>query len=62
MPDFTNNNADIHALLSSDLNLLAGKETLNENQTSERWQDNGIWLVYLLLPLSLLAFRPGWFG
>lgn len=60
--DFTNNNADINTLFNKHWNQLTNMEALTENQTSERWQDNGIWFVFLLLPLSLLAFRRGWFG
>jgi Ca-activated chloride channel family protein len=58
--DFTNNNEDINALLGSEVNPLKSIETLNDNLAAERWKDDGIWLVYLLLPLTLLGFRRGW--
>ena len=32
----------------------------NENQKVESWLNEGIWLVLLLLPLALLAFRKGY--
>jgi Ca-activated chloride channel homolog len=33
-----------------------------EQRTTDRWREEGPWLVLLLLPLAVLAFRPGWLG
>lgn len=51
-----------------DIDLLLGGIELGKAQTSdstrqavsERFRDRGPWLVLLLLPLALLAFRRGW--
>jgi len=46
-------------------NLLRTPELLDEktreiNREFDTWQDRGPWLVLLLLPFALLAFRRGW--
>jgi len=54
-----NSNRDIQALLAQ----LASKQT--QKQTAEKrkttlWLDEGRWIIFLLLPFALLAFRRGW--
>lgn len=57
---FSNDNSDLKALLIAPNNM-ALKQT-EAKATTQLWQDSGLWLVWLLLPLSLLAFRRGWLG
>lgn len=33
-----------------------------QDATTERWREEGPWLLLLLLPLAALAFRRGWFS
>ncbi len=40
----------------------AARERAATAAPSEAWQDQGPWLVLLLLPLAALAFRRGWLG
>lgn len=48
----------------SDLEMLlaqAATETrLTEDLTADAWEDQGYWLIILLLPLALALFRRGW--
>lgn len=36
------------------------ENTIASDRRAEQWHDSGYWLVLLLLPISLLAFRRGW--
>ncbi len=58
---FTANNQDIDRLLrqSTQRSNLKAQKT---KQQTKLWKDQGYWLVLLLLPLALLAFRRGWLG
>lgn len=60
--EFTNSNTDIDKLFNLESDHSLNALSVDENQTNEQWQDDGIWLVFLLLPLSLIAFRRGWFA
>lgn len=51
----------------SDTNSLLTNNIINELDNTretksrvEQWRDNGYWLIFLLLPTSLLSFRRGW--
>ncbi|MEM9243916.1 MAG: VWA domain-containing protein [Pseudomonadota bacterium] len=57
---FTNNNSDINSLLkATDARHL--DNTLKESSEYKKlWQDQGHWLVWLLICIALLAFRRGW--
>ena len=39
---------------------LLDEQTRKINREFDTWQDNGPWLVLLLLPIALLSFRRGW--
>ena len=49
-------NADIAPILAS----YSERIDTQRQQQADIWLDNGHWLVLLLLPLTLLAFRRGW--
>lgn len=57
---FQNDNSDINKLVQ-----LTHQQDVRKNKPSkkrtQRWRDEGLWLVWLLLPFALLAFRRGWF-
>ncbi|MBN3563299.1 vWA domain-containing protein [Aliamphritea spongicola] len=60
-------NSDTDALLNAAAGLLPvnGSDREGENQqaaeqTFDRWQEAGSWLLLLLLPIAALAFRRGW--
>ena len=67
----TNDNKDILNLLSQlndffrsyiDSSYTASSylnEDETEQQTIQVWRDRGVWLIFLLLPLALMMFRPG---
>ncbi len=51
-------NSDLDTLLSQ---AAAATETrLAEDLTADAWEDQGYWLILLLLPLALALFRRGW--
>lgn len=52
-------NSDTKQLLSSTQGA-AGEKFISTDRHAEQWQDSGYWLVFLLLPTSLLCFRRGW--
>jgi Ca-activated chloride channel family protein len=58
---FTANTADVHQLTATDNNATAFNPSKEKAKTN-LWQDEGWWLVWLLLPLGLWSFRRGWFG
>lgn len=50
---------DIQYLMANS-SLDFSEQTLATEQQFDQWQDRGPWLVWLVLPLALLAFRRGW--
>ena len=49
---------DLDRLLSGEVT--AGGAASDEELATDRWKEEGPWLVLLLLPLAALAFRKGW--
>jgi Ca-activated chloride channel homolog len=41
---------------------MTGGDALDGGIATDRWHEEGPWLVLLLLPLAALAFRRGWLG
>ncbi|NNM59453.1 MAG: VWA domain-containing protein [Legionellales bacterium] len=58
---FSNDNSDLTALLAS-ASTLGELQQGKEKATTDLWQDEGRWLIVLLIPLGLVAFRRGWYG
>ncbi|MBY0544055.1 MAG: VWA domain-containing protein [Gammaproteobacteria bacterium] len=58
---FTNDNSDLNAFIDSASDSREIKEA-QEKVTTSLWQDEGQWLIFLLLPFCFFAFRRGWFG
>ncbi len=56
---FSNNDADIHALLDHTARLDSEKPVSHDMQGQD-WKQRGPWLAILLLPLAALAFRRGY--
>lgn len=54
----TSDDSDIDRLLSGEVGNAAESD---ESLATDRWQEEGPWLLLLLLPLAALAFRRGWF-
>jgi Ca-activated chloride channel family protein len=54
----TSDDSDVESLLSGEV----GDATAGggESQATDRWREEGPWVVLLLLPLAALAFRRGW--
>ncbi len=50
-------NDDLDILLSGEVMAAAASD---ESLATDRWREEGPWLVLLLLPLAALAFRRGW--
>ena len=55
--DFTIDNADLTATLPQ---ITKDTGTIEVERQFDQWHDMGFWLVLLLLPFSLGAFRKGW--
>jgi Ca-activated chloride channel family protein len=53
---------DINRVLPSRVSPGIWPSSTSEQRTTDLWREEGPWLVLLLLPLALLAFRPGWLG
>ena len=53
----TNDNRDIDLLLSGEVGT---RQASGESLATDRWREEGPWLLLLLLPLAALAFRRGW--
>ena len=51
------NDRDLDALLSGEI---AVASTSDEMLATDRWREEGPWILLLLLPLAALAFRRGW--
>jgi Ca-activated chloride channel family protein len=50
---------DLDTVLA-DADRVDGDQTLALDRTADAWEDQGYWLVLLLLPLALTLFRRGW--
>jgi len=53
------NNNDLEVLLSGEV-AGRGRVASDESLRTDRWREQGPWLVLLMLPLAALAFRRGW--
>ena len=53
----TSDNRDLDFLLSGEVGPSAASD---ESQTTDRWREEGPWLLLLLLPLAAMSFRRGW--
>ena len=53
------NDGDLDYLLK-EITLPRDSETLTLDRTADAWEDQGYWLVLLLLPIVLAMFRRGW--
>lgn len=53
----SSDNSDLDRLLSGEVMAAAASD---ESLATDRWREEGPWLVLLLLPLAALAFRRGW--
>ncbi len=53
----TADDRDLDSLLSGEMAAAAASD---EWMATDRWQEEGPWLLLLLLPLAALAFRRGW--
>jgi len=53
---------DINRVLPAGASPGTRPSSTSEHRTTDFWREEGPWLVLLLLPLALLAFRPGWLG
>lgn len=52
--------SDLSDLLADTVSRDGSERADDDSTTSDRFRDRGPWLVLLLLPLALLAFRRGW--
>ena len=55
----TADNGDLDFLLSGEIGG-AGAVATDDTLATDRWREEGPWLLLLLLPLAALAFRRGW--
>ncbi len=55
--ELTTNDRDIDLLLSGEV---GARQASGDSLATDRWREEGPWLLLLLLPLSALAFRRGW--
>ena len=53
----TTDDRDLGTLLSGEV---AHRAAGDESLATDRWREEGPWLVFLLLPLAAMAFRRGW--
>ncbi|MDX2413063.1 MAG: VWA domain-containing protein [Woeseiaceae bacterium] len=53
----TTDDRDLGTLLSGEA---VQRATGDESLATDRWREEGPWLVFLLLPLAAMAFRRGW--
>ncbi len=56
----TPDDSDIQQILQQDRVRKLAQSAREKNHRVDRWQEEGPWLVLLLLPLALCAFRRGW--
>lgn len=57
--DIKNNDADIEYLTEEGINYRADQLEATERQF-DSWREEGPWLLLLLMPLFVIAFRKGW--
>lgn len=55
----SNDDSDIAALLNGASRISTANDT-RQVRTTDRWREEGPWLLLILLPLAALAFRRGW--
>jgi Ca-activated chloride channel family protein len=53
----TSDNRDLDYLLSGEVGTSLATD---ESQATDRWREEGPWLLLLLLPLAAMSFRRGW--
>ncbi len=53
----TSDNRDLDLLLSGET---TSRSATDETQGTDRWREEGPWLLLLLLPLAAMSFRRGW--
>ncbi len=53
----TSDNRDLDYLLSGEVGTSSATD---ESQATDRWREEGPWLLLLLLPLAAMSFRRGW--
>jgi Ca-activated chloride channel family protein len=53
----TNDNRDIDLLLSGEV---ASRQASSDSLATDRWREEGPWILLLLVPLAAVAFRRGW--
>ena len=53
----SSDNRDLDLLLSGET---ASRSATDETQGTDRWREEGPWLLLLLLPLAAMSFRRGW--
>lgn len=56
----SNDDSDINALLNSASIMPTNSNETRQVRTTDRWREEGPWLLLALLPLAALAFRRGW--
>ena len=54
----TSDDSDINAILSGPVGGASGSES-GDNLATDQWQEEGPWLLLLLVPLAAMAFRKG---
>jgi len=55
--ELTTDDSDIDLLLSGEI---GARQASGDALATDRWREEGPWLLLLLLPLAALAFRRGW--
>ena len=55
---FTTDDSDLDHLLAGDVT--AGAAAGDDKQSTDQWNEEGPWLLLVVLPLAALAFRRGW--
>lgn len=55
----TADDSDLDSLLTGEI-AGSGRAASDESLATDRWREEGPWLLLLLLPLAALAFRRGW--
>jgi Ca-activated chloride channel family protein len=58
----TTDDTDVNQVLSDITAKLSSKANAKDNLVIEQWQDQGPWLLLLVLPFAALSFRKGLFG
>ncbi|GAB4391970.1 MAG: VWA domain-containing protein [Gammaproteobacteria bacterium] len=58
--ELTNDDRDLNQLFVSNTQVHKNAPSTSAQTVAVLWRDEGYWLIVLLLPLVLLAFRRGW--